>query len=145
MATLGPGIGKGRVKRLNGFRREQKPHGVGNFDIQNANVFQRGRFSAGFLDAPDHFVDAEKISLGTGLCEFTQKAPVAAAKIDLERRRASEDGEQIERSQVCRRDQFDHGKKITRGKVGFNPGARRTPDFCTQTLFGVRTVNAVIG
>ena len=83
MATLGPGIGKGKVKRLNGFRREQKPHGIGNFDIQNANVFQRGRFSAGFFNSPSHFVDAEKISLGTGLCEFAQKIAVPAAKIDL--------------------------------------------------------------
>src|SRR5438477_11556301 len=46
------------------------------------------------------------------LRQFAQERAVAAAEIDLQRRDASEDREQVERRDICLRDQFDHGMKM---------------------------------
>jgi len=44
--------------------------------------------------------------------QLAQERAVTAAKIDLQRRGAPEDGKQIKRRDVCFRDQPDHGIKM---------------------------------
>ena len=125
MSTLGPRIGKKKIKRLNGSRRKQKTHSIGNFHVQNADIVQPSRFSAGFLNAPDHFVETEKISLGKHLRELAQKTPIAAAKVDMQWRRPPEDRNQIERREVGCGNQFDHEIKITLAKRDSSSGPLR--------------------
>jgi len=51
MATFWPGIGKQQVKCFDRPFRQKITYGVRNLDIQNTDIFERGRFAAGFCDA----------------------------------------------------------------------------------------------
>jgi len=67
MATFWPGIGKQQVKCFDRPFRQKITYGVRNLDIQNTDIFERGRFAAGFCDAAGYFINTEKIPLGTAL------------------------------------------------------------------------------
>src|SRR4029077_15842257 len=112
MAAFWPGIRKQQIKCCDGSFGEQVTDGIRTFDIQNADVFEVGRFPAAFRHAPDQALGAEKVSFRIARGQFAQERTVAAAKIDLQRCDASKDREQIERRDVCFRDQFNHGIKM---------------------------------
>lgn len=83
MASFRPGIGKEQIECVDGFFGQQITHGVGNFDIQNANVFEIESFSGGFRDSASQFVDAEKVFFRETSRELAQERAVAASKIDM--------------------------------------------------------------
>ena len=83
MATFRPRIGKQKIKRFDRLLGKQIAHRVGNFDIQNAHIFERSRFAGGFLDAAGQFIDPEKISIWISLRELADKRTVATAKVDI--------------------------------------------------------------
>ena len=73
MPALGPGIGKQQVKSFDGFFRQQITHSIGNFDTQNANIFELACFANRFRDTTSHFVDPEEIFFGKTPGQFTQQ------------------------------------------------------------------------
>src|SRR5439155_13531957 len=89
-------------------------HCVATFDVQNTDVFQRGCFLTRPGYAPNQSLDAEKVFVRMTLGQFAQERAVTAAKINLRRRGAAKDREQIKRRDVRLRDQFDHGTKWSR-------------------------------
>src|SRR6266481_2281690 len=76
MTALRPGIGKEQVECFDGLFRQQITHGIRNFDIQSANIFERECFSAGFCDSAYQFVDAEKVFSRVTLRELAQERAV---------------------------------------------------------------------
>jgi hypothetical protein len=108
MAALRPRIGKEQIKCFNGFFGQQITRGVGNFDLQNANVFERKYFSTGLRDAARQFINSEKISLRITLRELAQERTIAASKIDLEWGDPPERRDEVDGREICLRDQFNH-------------------------------------
>src|SRR2546429_3698368 len=112
MAAFWPGIGKQQIKYFDRSLGEQVTNSIRTFDIQNADIFEVGRFPAAFRHAPDHALGPEKVFFRIARGQFAQERTVTAAKIDLQRCDASKDREQIKRRDVCFRDQFDHETKM---------------------------------
>lgn len=112
MSAFWPGIGEEQIKCFDRSFGEQVTDGVRTFDIQYADIFQCSRFVACLCNPPYQSINAEKILIRMTLRQFAQERAVTAAKIDVQRRRASKDRERIERCDVCLRDQFDHGIRM---------------------------------
>src|SRR5260370_12507238 len=112
MAAFWTGIGKQQIKCFDRSFGEQVTDGIRTFDIQNADIFEVGRFPAAFRHAPDHALGPEKVFFRIARGQFAQERTVTAAKIDLQRCDASKDREQVKRRDVCLRDQFDHGTRM---------------------------------
>ncbi|MEY2526569.1 MAG: hypothetical protein QOE73_1340 [Verrucomicrobiota bacterium] len=76
------------------------PDGISAFDPQHPHVVDFFRFAAGFLDAVQEALCAEKVFLRHLLGESEQECAITAAKIDMQRRCAAEDFLQIERREI---------------------------------------------
>ncbi len=96
MAAFGPWIGKQKIKCFHRLGWQQITHGIRIFHAQQTHIPNRRSFSRGAADLTKQPLDSEKISLRHALCQRANKRAVAAAKIDLQRRVASEDFFQIE-------------------------------------------------
>ncbi len=112
MPSLRPGIGK---KEMESFYRsfgQQILDGIRDFEMQHAHIVgpDPGRFATGFFDATGEALDTKEIFLRCPCGQRKKKCPVAAAKIDMERRSPSEDFLRIEPGGTRLRDQFDHGE-----------------------------------
>ena len=112
MPTFWPRIREEQVKCLNRRFRQQIPNRVTALYVENANISEIRRLPTGFGDAACQFLDPKEIAVRTLRSQVAQERAVAAAEIHLQRRVASENGEKIERTKECFRDQFDHGIKM---------------------------------
>jgi hypothetical protein len=112
MTPFRPRVGKEEVKFFDRVGWQQIAHGVGDFDIQNAHIVERGRFSACLRDAAGEFVDAEKILLRNSLRELAQERAIATAKIDMQRRGTAKDRDQVELRDVRFRNQLSHATSM---------------------------------
>src|SRR4051812_41495114 len=108
MPAFWPGVREEQVKCFDRSFGEQVTDGVRTFDVENTNVFQRGRFAASSCHAPDQSINAKKVCVRMTLRLFAQERAVAATKIDMQWRDAPKERDQVERSDVCLRKQFDH-------------------------------------
>ena len=78
---------------------------------QHSHVFDLLRFPANFLYALGQPLDPEEISLRELLRHFAEKRPIAAPKIDMQRRAAPKKLHKIETRDLQFRQYFDHGEK----------------------------------
>ena len=109
VSALGPGIRKQQVKGSDRSLRQEITYGVANLDIQDPNIFERGRFATRFGDSTGQFVDPDKIALGILLRQLADERTVAAAEVNLERCVPAEHRREIERRNVGLGNQLDHG------------------------------------
>ena len=112
MAAFWPGVREEQIKCFDRSFGEQVTDGVRTFDIEDADIFQCSGFAACLCNPSNQSINAEKILIRMTCGQFAQERAVAAAKIDLQRGDAPKDCEQVERRDVCLRDQFDHGKEL---------------------------------
>ena len=112
MTPFRPGIRKEQIKPIDRLYGQQITHGIGDFDIKHAHVVERGRFSASLRDAAGEFVDAEKILFRTPLRKLAQERAIPTAKIDMQRRGAAKDRDQVERRDVRFRNQLSHATSM---------------------------------
>ena len=80
---------------------------------QHSHIVDLQRFSANFLYALRQSLDAEEIFFRELLRQFAEKRTVAAAKIHLQARVASEKPHKIQTRNLQFRNQLDHMRKCS--------------------------------
>src|SRR4029077_19278414 len=96
MPPLRPWVGKQKVKSFHRRFRQQIAHGEESVRAQHTHVFDLLRLAANFLYALGQPLDPEEISLRDLSCNFAEKRSIAAPKIDIQRRAATEKLHKIE-------------------------------------------------
>jgi hypothetical protein len=109
VASFRPGIGKEEIKHSYGLGRHQLLDRVRNLEAQDARIAETIplNLSTRAPDSASEPFDPEKIVLWILHRQRRQEGAVAAAEIDFQRRVATEDGRQVERSETIRRDELD--------------------------------------
>jgi hypothetical protein len=79
--------------------------------MEHAHIIGLRRLAPGFPNPASQSLDPEKIFLQITLGQSKEKRTVATAKIDMERRGASENFVQVEAGEVRLQNQFNHGEK----------------------------------
>ena len=123
MAALRPWVRKEKVKDIHGFAWKKVLHRVQDLESKNARVRQLllPDLPRSAPPATRQTLHAKKIPLRISLGERRQEGSVTATEIDFERRGASEDFAQIQRSQDALRDDHGRGKG---GAVGSHSSGR---------------------
>src|SRR4029434_5372971 len=101
MTAFWPWIGEQEIKCFHRPGRQQIMHRIRIFHAQQTHIANHRGCSRGAADSTRQTLDSEKISLRQALCQRANERAVAAAKIDVQRRVASEDFLQIEQIYQC--------------------------------------------
>jgi hypothetical protein len=104
MPAFGPWVRKQQVECFDGSFRQQIANGIRALDTKNAHIFERGRFAADLSHAANQLFGTEKVLVRILAGQFTQEGAIATAKIDMQRRGTSKNGEEIERGEIALRD-----------------------------------------
>ena len=91
MPPFWPRIREQEVKCFRRCGRQQIADSIGDFHSQQTHVADPGRLVRGGTDPTEQTLDSKKIFLRHALRQHTKKRAVAAAKIDMQRRIASEE------------------------------------------------------
>jgi hypothetical protein len=90
MTTFWPGIRKQKIEPFNRLGRQQITHCIETFYPQQPHIVQRGGFAGRCAHSVEQPFDPEKILVWHPLRQCAKKRTVAAPKIDVQRRFASE-------------------------------------------------------
>ena len=140
MLQLGPGVGKIKVQRGDGIRRQQPLQEIRAFDPQPTQIIQPAgaTFAIQFAQPAQQSLDAQKIVPGMARSIIREKRSVAAAKFHLQWLLPDEQGVQInsvnnggEIMNQRRRDGGRHADGLAGSPCGGNAGR------CPRTPLGV--------
>jgi len=113
MFFLRPGIGEEKMSHRGRAGRQQIFYRVRSLQQQNAHIVDglSGCPSTSGVDATEHPLDAEKISIRKFRRHGNEKKSVATPQVDFQRRRPRKNRRHVEWRKVVCRDQFDRCRR----------------------------------